>query len=197
MGMSQKERYHQDEEFRQSMVQRRRDYVAANREEINRKKREDYAENKEKYREYRRRYVAKNRAQVNAKQREKHKQALLLARRRKVRVRRAVLLRLGTRCALCGWSVSEHGLVFHHRDPERKRGVIANLVNGAARMISWRRGVAKVLWEARKCEVLCGGCHTAWHSVHGKKAVWDLDLARSTVLGAREQQPSNEENSHV
>ncbi|MEX0709907.1 MAG: hypothetical protein WD116_01745 [Chloroflexota bacterium] len=54
-------------------------------------------------------------------------------------------------CADCGQRFPACAMDFDHRDPESKR-------YGVTRMIG-RAGVARILVEAAKCDIVCANCH--------------------------------------
>lgn len=57
-------------------------------------------------------------------------------------------------CALCGYS-NELALVFHHRDPKKKKFPVC----GEALLRVW----SDVLKERAKCDILCMNCHAIVH----------------------------------
>lgn len=64
-------------------------------------------------------------------------------------------LRGTLRCIKCG---EDHPacLDFHHRNPDEKFMEIANMVRNCF-------GIAKILEEISKCDVLCANCHRKLH----------------------------------
>lgn len=62
----------------------------------------------------------------------------------------------GGKCLRCG---STEALEFHHRDPSTKVDRIANLIA--------HKGLAIVLAEVEKCDLLCAPCHDEYHSASG------------------------------
>lgn len=73
-----------------------------------------------------------------------------LARRRRLRIKRALVDHKGGACERCGYSKSLRALGFHHRDPSRKEFSIAR-----ANLNS----LARLLREIEKCDLLCANCH--------------------------------------
>jgi hypothetical protein len=78
----------------------------------------------------------------------------------------------GGRCEMCGYPGCIAALVFHHRDPKKKKFAISVAVNGGGRTPCKNPSGVKLsdLWtkddkmtpllrrELRKCELLCARC---------------------------------------
>jgi transposase len=71
--------------------------------------------------------------------------------RRRRRVKEALVLEAGGRCAICGYDRHPAALQFHHIDPDQKEFAVSN--RGVTRAIA----VARI--EAQKCVLLCATCH--------------------------------------
>jgi hypothetical protein len=84
----------------------------------------------------------------------------------------AIVQYKGGCCEWCGYHACIAALVFHHREPKRKKFAIAVAVAGKDRMPSNNPAGVKIrdLWngdrmtallrrELRKCDLLCARCH--------------------------------------
>lgn len=71
-------------------------------------------------------------------------------------IRDQLVEEMGGKCVKCG---STEALEFHHVDPSTK-------VDRLARLIA-HKGLAIILAEAEKCELLCAPCHDEHHSTRG------------------------------
>lgn len=58
-------------------------------------------------------------------------------------------------CSVCGEN-HPATLVFHHRDPSTKDFTISSAVSA--------KGLAAVMREIKKCDVLCANCHRKLHA---------------------------------
>lgn len=98
--------------------------------------------------EYRKAWVRRNRGKVNVAR---------TARNRKFKVVLLTEFTNGT-CIECGLKYNgKNGAVFqfHHRDPSEKETSISYGMANASK--------AKVLEEIKKCDLMCGHCHTILH----------------------------------
>lgn len=61
----------------------------------------------------------------------------------------------GGKCIKCGYNKSIKALEFHHRDPNTKIfGISTNKTT---------KSFAKLLEEAKKCDLICANCHRELH----------------------------------
>lgn len=70
--------------------------------------------------------------------------------RRKQRLKKKIVDAAGGACQRCGYNKSILALTFHHRDRLTKSFALS-------RMTSFSE--AKVIEEAKKCDLLCANCH--------------------------------------
>ena len=63
-------------------------------------------------------------------------------------------LKTHLKCVQCNFS-HPAALVFHHRNPAKKRGNISEIV------FAWK--TERILAEIAKCDVLCANCHRVLH----------------------------------
>lgn len=83
--------------------------------------------------------------------REKYHRVVKPNRRRK---KLELILMLGGKCQLCGYSHSAAALDFHHRDPVEKTRTISHLL-AVNQPWAWEAA----LDEAKKCDLICSNCH--------------------------------------
>lgn len=62
---------------------------------------------------------------------------------------------LGGKCMICGYDRNKAGLIFHHRESDKKELKMAR-----AFMMSWE----KIKVELEKCDLLCCRCHAELHN---------------------------------
>lgn len=77
-------------------------------------------------------------------------------------------LKIGLKCAKCGYNKCGAALEFHHVNPEEKS-------NTVARMTSNNYELDKVYKEIEKCVVLCSNCHHEFHFLNNNDPTFTLD----------------------
>lgn len=77
-------------------------------------------------------------------------------------------LKIGLKCAKCGYDKCGASLEFHHIDPSEKDETIS-------RMISNNYTLDLVEEEIRKCIVLCSNCHHEFHFLEHNNENYTLD----------------------
>ncbi len=65
--------------------------------------------------------------------------------------------KLGIGCNICGYKKSPYSLVFHHKDD--------NKVISISRAMSRNWSKEEIMFEMKKCRVLCRNCHGELHGV--------------------------------
>ncbi len=73
---------------------------------------------------------------------------------RRFDVKEKAIAYLGGKCKICGYNKCPAALVFHHRNPEKKRFNIGG---------NHTTSVVKLNAELDKCDLLCQNCHTELH----------------------------------
>lgn len=63
--------------------------------------------------------------------------------------------KFGGKCKLCGYSKCINALVFHHKDPTKKKFSISSDI----------RSYVKLSKEAEKCILICANCHAELHEI--------------------------------
>jgi hypothetical protein len=77
-------------------------------------------------------------------------------------------LKIGLKCAKCGYDKCGASLEFHHIDPSEKDETIS-------RMISNNYTLDLVEEEIKKCIVLCSNCHHEFHFLEHNNENYTLD----------------------
>lgn len=77
-------------------------------------------------------------------------------------------LKIGLRCAKCGYNKCGAALEFHHLDSAEKDAQIS-------RMISNNYTLEKVYNEIKKCIVLCSNCHHEFHFLNNNNSNYTID----------------------
>ncbi|SRR6266550_3483425 len=97
-----------------------------------------------------------------------------LYKRRRKRKRDLVEM-YGGRCVDCGYATCVEALQFHHRDPSTKE----------FRLGEFNGSLARLLEEAKKCDLLCANCHQLRHAIEAKAtSARVVQLRRETKLRA-------------
>lgn len=65
-------------------------------------------------------------------------------------------IKLERGCIFCGYNRHPKGLVFHHRNPKKKKFKISQ---------SMGRSPENLLKETEKCVVMCQNCHAVYHDL--------------------------------
>lgn len=81
----------------------------------------------------------------------KNKQAVTDKRRKN---KRDLVAALGGKCVRCGYDKSYAALQFHHHSDDKSFGLSSGGVT---------KSYAKLLEEAKKCELICANCHAEEH----------------------------------
>lgn len=77
-------------------------------------------------------------------------------------------LKMGLKCAKCGYNKCGAALEFHHINPEEKDEKIA-------RMISNNYRLDAIQEEIKKCIVLCSNCHHEFHFLQRNNEDYSLN----------------------
>lgn len=77
-------------------------------------------------------------------------------------------IKIGLKCAKCGYDKCGASLEFHHINPEEKDERIA-------RMISNNYSLETVKKEIEKCVVLCSNCHHEFHFLNNNNIDYTLE----------------------
>ena len=77
-------------------------------------------------------------------------------------------LKIGIKCAKCGYDRCGAALEFHHINPEEKDDTVA-------RMLSNNYSLDNVKKEIEKCIVLCANCHQEFHFLNNNDKDFTLD----------------------
>jgi len=101
---------------------------------------------------------------ISTEQRQKRRlyQRKYQGKHRKV-VRLKILNYLGGKCIKCGYNDNPDGLQIDHKRPKRLRGTHGYRGNDTFQYGSWAWANIswhKVLIELKKCQLLCGTCHS-------------------------------------
>lgn len=74
--------------------------------------------------------------------------------KRRRTMRQRLVTEVGGKCIKCGYSKCLRALNFHHRDPKEKLFPLSMKTT-----LAW----ARLLEEAKKCDLLCANCHMELH----------------------------------
>ena len=101
------------------------------------------------------------------------------------RTKERILLVMGEKCQLCGYSKCNKALELHHIDPKEKdRTISGNLLNNA-----W----STLCKELQKCVLLCANCH---REVHDNFAIFtDLQSSFNPIAAQSIQEVIDKINS--
>lgn len=78
-------------------------------------------------------------------------------------------LKLGLKCAKCGYDKCGAALVFHHVDPTEKDETIARMLSNNYKL--------DIIWEEiKKCIVLCANCHHEFHFLNNNNKDYTIDM---------------------
>ena len=78
-------------------------------------------------------------------------------------------LKIGLKCAKCGYNKCGASLEFHHINPEEKDEKVA-------RMMTNNYNLDIVKEEIKKCIVLCANCHHEFHFLNNNDKNYTLDI---------------------
>lgn len=88
---------------------------------------------------------------------ERKRQINEAVKRYRIVTKRRMVLSMGGKCQICGYSKCDRALDFHHINPDEKE---ANFNKYRANPAAWTR----VVEELRKCILLCSNCHSEVHA---------------------------------
>lgn len=77
-------------------------------------------------------------------------------------------LKIGLKCAKCGYDKCGAALEFHHINPNDKDVEVS-------RMISNNYTLEKVYEEIKKCVVLCSNCHHEFHFLNNNNDTYTIE----------------------
>lgn len=61
----------------------------------------------------------------------------------------------GSKCEICGYNRCLSALHFHHKNPDKKRDQVSNLLKNS--------GIKVAIKETEKCILVCSNCHAELH----------------------------------
>ena len=77
-------------------------------------------------------------------------------------------LKIGIKCAKCGYNKCGAALEFHHINPEEEDEKVARMITN-----NYRLDIVKK--EIEKCIVLCANCHHEFHFLNNNDKDFTLD----------------------
>lgn len=137
----------------------RKSYRDENSEEINRRKRKSYEDNRDEIRASQSEYRERNRDEILKQMRKRH-----------ARQKSWANALFGNICARCGYGEFQSGLEFHHVNPDEKDESPNMAINSGDKK--------RIRYELDKCIMLCRNCHMTFHA-----GEWDATFEKRTDIG--------------